>query len=113
MRNDVIIDVVHTNALNYETDVLYDTAIINPPFGIQQKKYRDIDFIIKAHFLAPIAYSIVDGSPSNITNLPKMLEKYGIQVLESYLDEFPLSQSYSWHKQKQKINKVLILRTKK
>ncbi|OLS23309.1 MAG: tRNA1(Val) (adenine(37)-N6)-methyltransferase [Candidatus Heimdallarchaeota archaeon LC_2] len=111
--NDLIVDVIIANALNYESDEIYDTAIINPPFGIQQKKYRDIDFITKAHTLASIVYSIVDGSPGNIKNLPKILEKHNIQVLESYLDEFPLAQSYSWHKQRQKVNKVLILRTEK
>ncbi len=113
LNNDLEINLVVTNALTYESDTFYDTALINPPFGIQQKKYRDIDFIIKAHSLASVVYSIVDGSPSNMNNLPKILDKHGIRILESYHDEFPLSQSYSWHKHKQKINKVLILRTMK
>lgn len=111
LKSDLEIDLVVTNALDYESETFYDTALINPPFGIQQKKYRDIEFIIKAHSLASVVYSIVDGSQSNLNNLPKMLEKNGIRILESYHDEFPLTQSYSWHKQKQKVNNVLILRT--
>lgn len=112
-NSDLECEVIQVDALQYQTRKKFDTAILNPPFGIQQKKVRDIQFIIKAHELAEIAYTIVDGSEKNQIHLPKLLIKSNIEVVEVYLEQFPLTKSYPWHKYKRKIHQVMILRTRK
>lgn len=110
---DLACNIIHSDVLQYNPVHKFDTAILNPPFGIQQKQVRDIQFIIKAHEIAEIAYTVVDGSEKNQTHLPNLLAKSGIDVLEAYLEEFPLTKSYPWHKYNRKIHQVMILRTSK
>lgn len=112
-KTDLECEIIQVDALKYITLEKFDTAILNPPFGIQQKKVRDIQFIIKAHELAEIVYTIVDGSEKNQTQLPKLLATSNIEVVEAYLEEFPLIKSYPWHKYRRKIHQVMILRTRK
>ena len=64
-QTDLECEIRQVDALQYQSPQKFDTAILNPPFGIQQKKVRDIQFIIKAHELATVAYTIVDGSEKN------------------------------------------------
>ncbi|MFV2014127.1 MAG: METTL5 family protein [Candidatus Heimdallarchaeota archaeon] len=110
-KTDLECEIKHVDALYFQSPEKFDTAILNPPFGIQQKKARDMDFIIQAHELADIAYTIVDGSIKNQTHLPILLAKSNIDILESYLEEFPIKKSYPWHKYNRKIHQVMILRT--
>ena len=112
-QTDLECEIKLVDALQYQTTEKFDTAVLNPPFGIQQKKVRDIQFIIKAHEFAEIAYTIVDGSEKNRLHLPKLLAKSNIEVVESYLEEFPITKTYPWHKYKRKIHQVMILRTRK
>ncbi|MDH5401662.1 MAG: methyltransferase [Candidatus Heimdallarchaeota archaeon] len=109
---NLTIDSIHNDVLAWFPDEKFDTALLNPPFGIQQKKYTDIKILKKATKIANICYSIHDGSPTNIERLPKLLMKEDIEILGSYTDEFNLPVTYSWHSNLKKINKVLVLRTK-
>lgn len=112
-NNQVDIKIIQSDALKFSSEKQFDIAIMNPPFGIQQKKYRDVQFIKKGHELAKVVYSIVDGSPQNEKNIANQLKDTNINIVESYLDEFPLETTYPWHKFKRKIHTVLILRTTK
>ncbi|MHA2099930.1 MAG: METTL5 family protein [Candidatus Kariarchaeaceae archaeon] len=111
MTTEVNFEIINSDALDYNSTEFFDTAVLNPPFGIQQKKFKDIDFINKAHQMAKVVYCIVDGSLENQKQLPKILKKIDIEILEMYRDEFPISKSYPWHKYNRKIHSVLILRT--
>lgn len=94
-------------SLNLETK--FDTALINPPFGIQQQLHRDLDFIEKVAEIVGEIYSIHDGSPANIEQLPQLLEQIGVEPQGYYLDEFPLDQVYYWHKSKTKLHTVMVI----
>lgn len=111
------------NELELEVDIIredvfkylpkkFDTALINPPFGLQQKKYSDIDFLIRATEIADIVYSIHDGSPGNQKELPNLLLKNKIEFIDAYIDEFPLDKLYPWHKLKKKMHRVMIIRSR-
>ncbi len=109
-KADVDLDIVQADVITWIPPNSFDVAILNPPFGIQQKTYRDLNFMVKAISIAAVAYVIVDGSPSNIEKLPQLLEKQKIAVDEFYLDEFPIHNSYFWHTVKYKIHNVMVLR---
>ncbi|GAF67847.1 unnamed protein product [marine sediment metagenome] len=109
-KADVALDIIQADIITWLPPNSFDTAILNPPFGIQQKTYKDLDFIVKAISSATVAYVIVDGSPSNIKKFPGLLEKHKISVDEFYLDEFPIHNSYFWHTVKHKIHNVMVLR---
>ncbi len=119
------INIFHTNIIDLELEVdiikedvfkysakRFDTALINPPFGLQQKKYTDIDFLLQATRIADTVYSIHDGSPGNQKELPELLLKNKIEFIDSYIDEFPLDKSYPWHKLKKKMHQVMIIRSR-
>ena len=108
---DLDVTLINEDIFKYEPLHRYDTCVINPPFGIQQKKYRDMDFIKKSANFANVIYSIHDGSETNQQKLPQLFEKSGFDITEMYIDGFPLSNSYSWHKQKRKMYQVLIIRS--
>ncbi|MHA2091658.1 MAG: METTL5 family protein, partial [Candidatus Kariarchaeaceae archaeon] len=109
-KADVNLNIIQADVLTWIPPNSFDVALLNPPFGIQQKTYRDLNFIVKALSTASFAYVIVDGSPSNIEKLPRLLEKQKIAVDDFYLDEFPIHNSYFWHTVKYKIHKVMVLR---
>lgn len=87
-----------------------DTVFSNPPFGIQQKTKRDLEFIVVGMQMCKVGYFILDGSPSNFSKIPDLLQKRGLTVVESYKDEFPLNRSYPWHKLKRKIIATMVIR---
>ena len=91
-------------------DIQVDTVVSNPPFGIQQKTKRDLDFIESGMKMCKVGYFILDGSPSNFSKIPNILNKRGLTVIESYKDEFPLNRSYPWHKLKRKIMAAMVIR---
>ena len=105
----VTVTAVNEDVLSWHSDDTFDTAILNPPFGIQQKSVRDMDFIRRAAPIAEVIYSIHDGSPKNQRRLPGLFKKYQLKIIESYLEEFPLDRSYPWHSMKRKIHEVLII----
>jgi putative methylase len=109
-KADVNLNIVQADVITWIPPNSFDVALLNPPFGIQQKTYRDVNFIVKALSIASVAYAIVDGSPSNVKKLPRLLEKQKIVVDDFYLDEFPIHNSYFWHTVKSKIHKVMVLR---
>ncbi|MHA2501755.1 MAG: METTL5 family protein [Candidatus Kariarchaeaceae archaeon] len=106
---DIPVTLHQENVITWESKRQYDTAILNPPFGIQQKKVRDLDFVKKAGEIAEVIYTIHDGSPSNQEKLPGLYNELGLTIKEMYLDEFPLSSSYPWHKMRRRIHKVLVV----
>ncbi len=105
------IEIIKEDVFNY-LPRKFDTALINPPFGLQQRKYTDIDFLIQANRMADIVYSIHDGSPGNQKELPDLLLRNKVEFIDSYIDEFPLDKSYPWHKLKKKMHKVMIVRSR-
>ncbi|MHA2253054.1 MAG: METTL5 family protein [Candidatus Kariarchaeaceae archaeon] len=108
----VQLNIQNEDVLIWEPSVRFDTALLNPPFGIQQKKYRDLEFVSRASSIADFVYSIHDGSETNRAKIPILLEKMGIEVIEQYLDEFPIPKIFPWHKLRYKIHKVLILKSR-
>jgi predicted RNA methylase len=106
------IDIIQEDVFKWDKNKKFDTALINPPFGIQQRKFTDIDFLIQATKIANTVYSIHDGSPANQTELTNILLKNNIELIDFYLDEFPLDKLYPWHKLKKKIHQVMIIRSR-
>lgn len=98
------------DVLDYKFDGVFDTALANPPFGIQQKKYKDLDFVLKAVEVANVCYVILDGSPDNQAQIPSILKERGLALIDSYIDTFVLSSTYPWHKMKRKLHQVLMLK---
>lgn len=107
------IDIIQEDVFKCNFPKRFDIALINPPFGLQQRKYTDIDFLIQATKIADIVYSIHDGSPSNQKELPDLLLKNNIKFIDAYIDEFPIDKSYPWHKLKKKMHRVMIIRSRK
>jgi len=110
-QSSLNINLVHLNVFDFSVEIKFDTALMNPPFGIQQKKFRDLDFIEVANSVANTCYIIIDGSKSNQSKIEDLLAQRSIKILNFYLDEFDLPNTYPWHKQKRKISKVLVLHT--
>lgn len=109
---DLELDIIEGDVFSLKLDH-YDTSLLNPPFGIQQKTYRDLDFLASALNHSDIAYSIHDGSVNNQNNLPDLLHSKNITTLEMYKDEFPLKAQYSFHTRAEKLHHVLVLRSQK
>lgn len=114
MQNTKLLDLENTKVITgdiFELDLAerFDTALLNPPFGIQQKKKRDIHFIQAAMKRAPVIYSIHDGSPANQKFLPQKFEDLGLQIVSSLLDEFKLPKTYPFHQLTEKIHRLLII----
>jgi putative methylase len=106
---EVDIDVVTGDIFSLDLENKFDTALINPPFGIQQQHHRDLDFIEKVAEITGEIYSIHDGSPANVEQLPQLLKKIGVKPQGYYLDEFPLDQVYNWHQSKTKLHTVMVI----
>jgi len=100
------------DVIDHEFTSSYDTAVLNPPFGIQQKSRSDMDFVKKAADIAQHIYSIHDGSSKNQERLPKLFDNNDLEIVEAYLEDFPLTQSYPWHTSARKIHQVLIIHSK-
>ena len=39
-------------------------------------------------------------------------EDLGLEPVEAYIDQFPLDQSYPWHKMRRKIQQVLVIHSR-
>lgn len=103
-------EVIFSDLFEWESKQKFHTSIINPPFGIKQKKRKDLDFIKKSVSIAKITYSILDGTPSNLNNVPSILEKDNIQILANYKDQFLIKNIYPWHKKPHKIQDIVVYR---
>ena len=101
--------IIHDDVFEFSFGSRYDTVVLNPPFGIQQKVKTDIDFVVQAGMAGEHIYSIHDGSPANITNLPNLLDQKNIITQGYFLDEFEISRTYHWHEKRIKKQKVMIL----
>ncbi len=90
------ITVMQEDLFQWAHDAMYDTALVNPPFGInkKQKQHKDMDFIRICSELSAVIWSIHDGSPTNQKKLPELFQKNGLEILEIYIDDFPLSKSF-------------------
>ncbi|MGA0276362.1 MAG: METTL5 family protein [Candidatus Kariarchaeum pelagius] len=110
-KTDHEIRLINKNIFDFDFDEKYDTALINPPFGIKSKN-KDMDFIVKASKISKHIFSIHDGSESNINNIKSLFEKNNLEIIESLIMDFSLKSTYPWHEEKNKILKVLLLHSK-
>ena len=110
-KTDHEIRLINKNIFDFDFDEEYDTALINPPFGIKSKN-KDMDFIVKASKISKHIFSIHDGSESNINNIKSLFEKNNLEIIESLIMDFSLKSTYPWHEEKNKILKVLLLHSK-
>ncbi|NDB28084.1 methyltransferase domain-containing protein [archaeon] len=110
-KTDHEIRLINKNIFDFDFDEKYDTALINPPFGIKSKN-KDMDFIVKASKISKHIFSIHDGSESNINNIKSLFEKHNLKIIESLMMDFSLKSTYPWHEEKNKILKVMLLYSK-
>ena len=110
-KTDHEIRLINKNIFDFDFDEEYDTALINPPFGIKSKN-KDMDFIVKASKISKHIFSIHDGSESNKNNIKSLFEKHNLKIIESLMMDFSLKSTYPWHEEKNKILKVLLLHSK-
>ena len=110
-KTDHEIRLINKNIFDFDFDEEYDTALINPPFGIKSKN-KDMDFIVKASKISKHIFSIHDGSESNINNIKSLFEKHNLKIIESLMMDFSLKSTYPWHEEKNKILKVMFLYSK-
>ena len=110
-KTDHEIRLINKNIFDFDFDEEYDTALINPPFGIKSKN-KDMDFIVKASKISKHIFSIHDGSESNINNIKSLFEKHNLKIIESLMMDFSLKSTYPWHEEKNKILKVMLLYSK-
>lgn len=110
-KTDHEIKLINKNIFDFDFDEEYDTALINPPFGIKSKN-KDMDFIVKASKISKHIFSIHDGSESNINNIKSLFEKNNLEIIESLMMDFSLKSTYPWHEEKNKILKVMLLHSK-
>jgi putative methylase len=108
-RMDLDVEIITADLFSYDFHDRFDTILINPPFGIQQKHHRDLDFINKIAGNTDELYSIHDGSPANQEMLPSLLREIGLDPQGYYLDEFPLENTYQWHQALRKIHQVMVV----
>ena len=47
-------NVIVSDVFNYKPENNFDTILVNPPFGIQQKRKRDMDFITLGHKIGDV-----------------------------------------------------------
>ena len=110
-KTDHEIRLINENIFDFDFDEEYDTALINPPFGIKSKN-KDMDFIVKASKISKHIFSLHDGSESNINNIKSLFEKHNLKIIESLMMDFSLKSTYPWHEEKNKILKVMLLYSK-
>lgn len=110
-KTDHEIRLINKNIFDFDFDEEYDTALINPPFGIKSKN-KDMDFIVKASKISKHIFSLHDGSESNINNIKSLFEKHNLKIIESLMMDFSLKSTYPWHEEKNKILKVMLLYSK-
>lgn len=110
-KTDHEIRLINKNIFDFDFDEEYDTALINPPFGIKSEN-KDMDFIVKASKISKHIFSIHDGSESNINNIKSLFEKNNLKIIESLMMDFSLKSTYPWHEEKNKILKVMLLYSK-
>jgi|TARA_B100000287_G_scaffold432410_1_gene491708 putative methylase len=110
-KTDHEIRLINKNIFDFDFDEEYDTALINPPFGIKSKN-KDMDFIVKASKISKHIFSIHDGSESNKNNIKSLFEKHNLKIIESLMMDFSLKSTYPWHEEKNKILKVMLLHSK-
>ena len=110
-KTDHEIRLINKNIFDFDFDEEYDTALINPPFGIKSKN-KDMDFIVKASKISKHIFSIHDGSESNKNNIKSLFEKNNLKIIESLMMDFSLKSTYPWHEEKNKILKVMLLHSK-
>ena len=110
-KTDHEIRLINKNIFDFDFEEEYDTALINPPFGIKSKN-KDMDFIVKASKISKHIFSIHDGSESNKNNIKSLFEKHNLKIIESLMMDFSLKSTYPWHEEKNKILKVMLLHSK-
>lgn len=111
---DLETEIICDDVLALKMKQKFDTAVVNSPFGINRaSKFKDMDFVTSAAELAEVVYSIHDGSETNREKLPAIFLKKGLKILEMYVDEFSLPKSYHFHKLKNKMYRVLVIRSER
>ena len=110
-KTDHEIRLINKNIFDFDFDEEYDTALINPPFGIKSEN-KDMDFIVEASKISKHIFSLHDGSESNKNNIKSLFEKNNLEIMESLMMDFSLKSTYPWHEEKNKILKVMLLHSK-
>lgn len=107
---DEVATVLVTDALNWKSKRKYATAILNPPFGIQQQIVRDTEFLRVALRISNTVYSIHDGSAANEEYLPEFVRKSGGRPLGFFRETFNIPKIYSFHTDSVRQIAVIVLR---
>lgn len=112
---DLKSEIIQHDVVTLDIDERFDTAILNPPFGINraQTRYKDLDFVVKASELASVVYSLHDGSKTNEEKLPEIFTKKGLEITEIYKDDFPIPRSYQFHTKRNLRYQVLVIRSER
>lgn len=94
-----------------DNNVIFDTAIINPPFGAQSrvKKGADRIFMESAFKLSNVIYSFHMAETSDF--VMNFYEKLGGKTTHYFRYKFPLLNTYEFHTQETKNIDVFVFRT--
>ncbi len=98
------------DALNWDPEVQFDTVFLNPPFGIQQKVHRDVEFLEKAYSISKVVYSIHDGN-SSLEFFHRFAKLHGFELTEYYKGEFKLPKIFNFQQKSVLKLPVIILRS--
>ena len=103
--------ILEINVLDVPAKNQFDTCLMNPPFGLQQKKVKDIDFLSKALQISKIIYSIHDGTKKNLEFLKRFIENNSGILASSTNYRFNLDKKYWFHNQELKEHQVVVLKS--
>lgn len=78
----------------FEPERVYDTCIMNPPFGAQ-KKSADRPFLNKAMELCPIIYTIHMSDTREF--ITRFIGREGFGIAQSHDYRFPIPHTFSFH----------------
>ncbi len=110
---EVSLEIIKEDAREWSPNIPIDTTIMNPPFGIQQKKMRDTEFVRKAFEYSNVIYAVVDGVKRNIDHYAKLTKKHGWELTGYFAEEFTLKKTYKFHSRNKKKIPILVVRLEK
>ena len=83
----------------------FDTALQNPPFGVQRKR-ADRRFILKALELSSRVYSFHKAGESNREFIKRFIEEQGGKITTVFPLEMEIPRMFKFHTKKKKITNV-------
>jgi len=87
----------------------FDTALQNPPFGVQRKK-ADRNFLLKALELSPVVYSLHKSGEANRTFIKRFIERHGGKVTGIYQMKLNIPRMFKFHTKRKHEVKVDLYR---